>query len=426
MRGYLHVTILFGFGCASAAKQTAAVGPQPACVVPGTAASLPGPIKVSTLGPPFSSRPALIDKTAERFAMAQLYETLISIDCEHRLYAGLARSWAFDATKTRVTLTLRDDAHFWGGDKLRAADVVDAWRASGEWSTLARRIAAATTVIDERTLLVSLPDTQASVLAHPDLRIHRRRDSMLEGTSRFRPKEDTGAVSVMSSTPSVPSIVFDQRPRGDARDAIDARTDLILDPDPIALNYAATRSDFTTVALPWSRTYVLAMSTLGPGTTSDNPTFRATLATDVVRTDARPAEQPVWWDSSDGCPMLDAVPPARPSGQPRIVYRTDDNIARAIAERIVAVSSIRFTAFGLGGEAFDEAMRTGADFAYVFPLPRRSIARCTDLVALRTRIPWAAIGTLIPLIDTRDRVIVRTGAVPATIDWDGTLRIGPP
>ena len=124
--------------------------------------------------------------------------------------------------------------------------------------------------------------------------------------------------------------------------------------------------------------------------------------------------------------MIDAGTAGVRAQRPRIVYRLDDNVARAIAERLVAVSSGRPTAAGLASAGFDEAVRTGADLAYVIAVPLRSIARCVDLAALRTRAPWSSTGTLAPLVDARDRVIVRSGHVPATIDWDGTLRIGPP
>src|SRR5262245_15664474 len=69
------------------------------------------------------------------FARAQSYETLINVDCEGRVYSGLAQSWTTDATKTRVTVVLRDGAHFWNGDPVLARDVVAAWRAAGDSST---------------------------------------------------------------------------------------------------------------------------------------------------------------------------------------------------------------------------------------------------------------------------------------------------
>jgi len=38
-------------------------------------------------------------------------------------------------------------------------------------------------------------------------------------------------------------------------------------------------------------------------------------------------------------------------------------------------------------------------------------------------VPWLAPDLLIPLVETRGRVIVRSGRVAGTIDWDGTVRL---
>ena len=113
--------------------------------------------------------------SAERFVFAQLYETLIDVDCEGHAYPGLAKSWTTDATKTRVTLVLREGAQFSNGEPLTARDVVAAWRtaAGTSDSSLARRMADATTVVDDRTLLISLPDTESLALAEPALAVYR-------------------------------------------------------------------------------------------------------------------------------------------------------------------------------------------------------------------------------------------------------------
>ena len=44
---------------------------------------------------------------------------------------------------------------------------------------------------------------------------------------------------------------------GDQRDLLDAGVDLLVTDDPGAVAYAATRADFSSVPLPWDRTYVL-------------------------------------------------------------------------------------------------------------------------------------------------------------------------
>src|SRR2546426_2341990 len=65
---------------------------------------------------------------AERLVFAQLYETLIRLDCAGRVLPGLAKAW--EGREDRWVLTLRDDARFWDGAPVTARDVVASWRAA--------------------------------------------------------------------------------------------------------------------------------------------------------------------------------------------------------------------------------------------------------------------------------------------------------
>src|SRR5262249_23472972 len=147
-------------GCASTPRPTITPSAN-ACVI--GAASLPmESVTVWATGAVDPAHMLQPSNGAERFVSAQAYETLINVDCGGRAYPGLAASWTTDATKTAVTLTLREGAHFWNGDALGANDVTAAWRESaqvgGDAGELARRVADGTTVVDTRTLTVSLPD----------------------------------------------------------------------------------------------------------------------------------------------------------------------------------------------------------------------------------------------------------------------------
>src|SRR5215831_1333757 len=132
-------------------------------------------IAVAATTPVNPGRAPFPTSSAERFVFAQIYETLIDVDCEGHAYPGLAKSWTTDETKTRVTLVLRDGAQFSNGEPLTARNVVAAWRTAGTASdsSLARRIADATTIVDDRTLLVSLPDTESLMFAEPALAVYR-------------------------------------------------------------------------------------------------------------------------------------------------------------------------------------------------------------------------------------------------------------
>jgi hypothetical protein len=157
------------------------------------------------------------------------------------------------------------------------------------------------------------------------------------------------------------------------------------------------------------------------------------LARDAVHGEARAAESP-WWADVRTCPNASGSAPSSPGTTLRalrIVYPRDDRIAREIAERLVAVGR-RVTTAGLAPDDFARALHAGDEFAFVLDLPRTSLSPCQDFAELAARAPWLAgspgdasiMSRLRPLIDVRQRAIVRPDRVSATIDWDGTLRFG--
>jgi hypothetical protein len=418
--------------------------PQPgalprACAVGATEPSRAESISVAVttpIAPSHVPRPANV---GERFAFAQLYETLIGVDCDGRAYPALARTWTIDATKTRVTLVLRDGARFWNGDAVTARDIVAAWQATAaspaDSNQLARRLAEATTIVDDQTLTVSLPNTDSLVLAEPTLAVYRRRTgvSWPEGTGPYRATEPArdvapGQLILTRVDAAVPRLTIRSGP--DARDAIDNGVDLLLTSDPVALSYSSTRPDYETAPLPWSRTYVLMVpgrsaSAVAEALSSDSASLRASLARDAVRADARAAESPVWWTS--GCePTQAAAPPITGRQSPVIVYRNDDPVARGLTERLVAVGR-RATAAARTPAEFARALRAGNELAYVVALPRAPLGPCFDLAALLSSAPWLGGGSmsdaLVPLVDTRDKAVMKRDRVSASVDWGGTLRM---
>lgn len=191
-----------------------------------------------------------------------------------------------------------------------------------------------------------------------------------------------------------------------ARDVLDSGVDVLITSDPAAVAYAATRPDYTSSPLPWDRLYLLLLPT-GRGGQGGGDDLRADLATNVVRVDARPAQ-------SHGCGAV--APVIGPGRRARIVYAENDSVARALAERLVSLTTRpgvlvpltlaqvrdKIHVYGVPADSLPGAVATGDDIAYI----------------VSTRFPVAsppcpdAPGT-IPLIETRPQAIVhRTIARP--------------
>ena len=348
---------------------------------------------------------------SERLVFRELFETLIYIDCQGNVRPGLAEVWEQDGSGESWIFRLSDDQQ--PGMSGAAVNVVDSWQARPEVLTISG-IRSATALDDGRlrVTLANASDSVPRVLADPALGVPHSRGSTLGRADRFlitRPQSAAGPTE------------FRVEAGGDPRDALDRGADLIVTRDPGLVDYGSGRSELSPFPLPWSSTYVLVWSGEDePALDLSAPVLRSSLARDAVRASARAAEPPYWWADRTGCPDSSTISSARPSH--RIVYRKDDQVARRLAERIVALahtgSSIR--AVGLDGDAFVEAVESGADRAYVVGLPRQTLLPCRD--AFR----WPAGARLLPLIDTRAYAIIRKGTRPLTVDWDGTLRVVDP
>jgi hypothetical protein len=116
------------------------------------------------------------------------------------------------------------------------------------------------------------------------------------------------------------------------------------------------------------------------------------------------------------------------------VYRRNDGVGRALAERLVALAESgdlpqvttapeRLVAAGLSDERFSQSVAEGRDLGFVLAVSKQVLDPCAMVFLLRRTIPWVAPAdlqrVLVPLVETRSRVIVRRG-VGTTVDWDGT------
>ncbi len=260
-----------------------------------------------------------------------------------------------------------------------------------------------------------------------DTRLHFDCQGRPLGSPRYRARELGPSTFLLEPVDSATEPRLTVRSAGEARarDLVDAGVDLLITDSPALATYAATRGDVVSIASGWDRTWVLATGRGAIGLDS-SVAFRAGLARDVVRADARAAQGAYWWTDTTGCDAPKALSPLASVGTARVAYPRDETVARALAERIVAVVGSRATAVGLAPNAFASELRGGGDVAYVFSLPRQSRDRCRDIRELLSSASWlGAPGAIVPLVDTRLRAVARRDRLNVGFTWDSTLTVLP-
>jgi hypothetical protein len=344
---------------------------------------------------------------SERLLFRQFFETLVRVDCRGEIRPGIADSWSSDGTGRIWTFTFPEPGRLADHPPITAGAVASSWKAR-ESGVQALGIDSAI-ALDDRTLQVTLRasrDSAPRLFADPLLSVDHRVAAV---------HDPSGRVVV----PNDPTVDFELSPAGDPRDALDRGVDLVVTRDPAVAEYVASRPEFATFPLPWSRTYAL-LQFAGTQPISGIPgadSLRRSLASDVVQAEARPAQPPFWWSGPQSC-RVDVPMGVTLLTSPRLVYSRTDEIGRALAERIVALSgNTQLRAAGLGEIDFAAALRNGGERGYIVFLPRNVAAPCHASAALPTG------GWLEPLIDTRARAIVRRGAPPLSIDWDGSIKV---
>ena len=346
---------------------------------------------------------------SERLLFRQHSETLVRLDCQGKVRPGLASEWTGDSTGRKWTFTLRQSSDSSDRAPLTATGVVSNWH--GRHSAVNALGIDSAVALDDGRLRVTLratADSAPRLFADPALAVPTAVNAVPEPILR-----------ITSGAGSRRIVDFQVAPEGDPRDALDRSADLIVTRDPAVVDYVANRAEFTTFSLPWSRTYVLLQpaGALPIGILVDS--VGQSLARDVVQADARAAEPSVWRSE---CPHTNLSHIVTPPISPRIVYPRSDKVARGLAERIVALTrdSFPLRSAGLDPAEFAAAVRGQLDRGYVLGLPRQVPAPCHELAAL------PAGARIQPLVDTRAHAIVRRGAPPLTVEWDGTLRVVEP
>ena len=427
--------------------------PRPEVVAPRCAlTSEPGtPIATVALServnPANAPRPS---NDSERLLFRQLYETLVRVDCEGRVVPALASSWRLSIDGRTWIVTLRPGAHFSDGTPVTVSEVLAGWSRDTAGSDLrphVNRLVQSVISIDDQTIAITLRTAGVDgpiALAHTDLAIARPASGSPWpiGTRDTRINSEREALLV-STTADNASVRFLVAP-GDQRDLLDKGVDLLLTRDPAVLNYAATLGQFQSVPLAWQRTHVL----LTPGRTRTSPALseeaRQALAADAVRGEARGSEGPFWWQMVPDCEV--APPQPRDRSAPasgRFVYDAADRVARDLAERFVGLANAPGSAAGavldalvpdrsrrtnqrvagVTGEALAVARQGGTDAGYIVSVDRRPLEPCRELQLMVEGARWLDPETIVPLVDTRLRAIVRRERSGAEVDWDGGLLI---
>jgi hypothetical protein len=473
---------------AEIAPPTAAAPVVPPCsLVPESGAPVRTVALTGTIDPTHAPYPR---NDSERFLFRQVYDTLVRVDCEGRVGRGLASSWRLDPTGPTWVLTLDSEARFSDGRPVTSTDVLSAWGEPGRGAALrpwVRRFVRSMVAVNARVIGITLHDPDGAeslrALANPALAIARRQPGVLWplGTTGFR---------VIDQQPVVGEVITLERHGGngpapaarvagqvqflvgadaDARDRLDQGeppdppVDLLVTSDPAVLSYAAALPDFRSAPLGWFRTHVLLSPAREPLRGSGQALIaseaRQALATDAVRSEARGASGPFWWQLPAACapgvPYRRSRPVSADAYAKRVIFRADDPVASGLAARLVALTGFddpeRVTltralfpmgasgmvAVGLSETEFERALADGLDSGYVLPLAGRPFGACQEARVLTSRASWlvrsapALDAAVVPLVDTRNRAIIRRGRSGVAVDWDGALlldgvrRVGP-
>ncbi len=406
-----------------------------------------------------------------------LYETLIGIDCDGRVRPGLAVSWKREDRGRRWIFTLRKGATWSDGTRVGAHAIINGWEDALRLHTIVDSAAA----LDEHTIAVYLDKPTKDVpraMSAPAFAVSKRLpDSRWHiGTGRY--KFDDSVHNTSSISPPIiplvpidgavgPVIRFVRSSPDDARNLLEREIDLMITSDPAVIEYAAGKPVFAAIELSWDKIYVLISTTRareitnGRSFDSYDDDLSNALARDAVRGVARGYNPPAWWDDLRECTELPGLISEVSAGLPstddgedvrRILYESDDPVARGLAERIVALAAAgpessseahaidkalpgleldgnTTVSEGVTKGQFGMSLRAGSDFAYILALPRRTPIPCFEAKEFIDRVPWLAVlGTgfldaLVPLVETRSHAIARKDKFGLYVDWYNNLVI---
>lgn len=346
---------------------------------------------------------------SERIVFAQLYETLVRVDCSGQTRPGLAVNWTPSGDHTEWTFTLREGSRFWDGSLITSADV---------HRTLAGRLPAAVSILDEFRFSVRLstPDPRfPEMLADPATAVAAIRPGwhwpVGSGPCRLRasdpePLPDLTCLPNQNHPdwPAWKSLTFSVYPGNDPRDLVASNFDLALVWDLDAAEFFEAAPGFQAVPLPWNRLYLLVCPPEKNPLGADRWIRAATefdVGSDVTGVSARSWPEIVFpAGGGDLCLGLDG--PVTDAGSARLewnlaqknldanvlVYPLHDPGAREMAHRLGALAGIQVRTATLPAEGADFALQWQMAGAFVLALDQEYPTGCQQLGALLRKASW--------------------------------------
>jgi len=373
------------------------------------------------------SRAPIPHNGAERMIFAQLYETLVQVDCAGEARPGLAERWTCTEDSTVWVFTIREGARFWDGTKITANDVRRAWFENEEcpsvsgrtspWNWLNAR-AKTVNVLDARRLAVRLPEPHARfpmLLAHPATAVCVKRPGWTwpvgSGPARLRasdpaPMPDLVCLPNLNHPdgPTWKSLAFRVLPGADPRDQVATDMDLILVRDMTAVSFFDDAPGFHAVPMPWTRLYLLIcppeMNPHGSGRWM-SAAGKMDAGRDLTAVSARDWSEIVFpAGGNTECPQLSG--PVTGAGSARldwnlaskklapevIAYPGEDPGARELAHRLGALAGQPARAVSLPEGSIEFALQWQMAGAFILPFDQQYPTGCLQLATLLGNAAW--------------------------------------
>jgi hypothetical protein len=407
---------------------------------------------------------------AERLVFAQLYETLVNVDCDGTVRPGLAERWTCTEDSTVWVFTLREDARMWDGTRVTPGEVREAWTLNQDcprtrsvaspWSWFNAR-ARTVALLDARRLAVRLPEPQADfplLLAHPATAVALPREGWTwpvgSGPCRLRATTPAPLPSLeCRPNPHHPhhpiwkSLTFNVTPGRDPRDLSANPADLLVVRNLAGLRFFQEAPGYQAVPLPWDRLYLLvACPEQNPegGLSWKRAADHLDPVKDLTTISARSWPEIVFPSGNRvDCPQL--AGPVAMGGSARrgwnldrlklagdaLVYLQDDPGAAEIANRLGAVSDRPIRVVGLPGDAFTFVLDWQMAGAHILRLDQVFPTRCLQSAALLGQAAWiqkAGLGNdpgnardfIHPVALSRPWLITRDRLAGLRLAYDGT------